>query len=175
MSIPVLLAIAIVAVVMLKSRSDRGAESGDFVAVESALPTEGSDRPDAAAGPSQSSEVGDEASADAAAFVGGPPAGAAAITGRPRLVDLGSDKCIPCKMMAPILTQLTEDYAGVMDVEVIDVRKDRTAARRYGIRVIPTQIFYGSDGRELFRHQGFYSREEILGKWAELGVELPGR
>ena len=90
----------------------------------------------------------------------------------PRLVDLGSDKCVPCKMMAPILDQLTDEFAGRMTVEVIDVRKDRQAAGRYGIRVIPTQIFYDAAGQERFRHQGFYSREEILAKWRELGIDL---
>ena len=37
---------------------------------------------------------------------------------------------------------------------------------------MPTQIFYDSSGKELFRHEGFYSKEDILGKWNELGVDL---
>ena len=99
-----------------------------------------------------------------------PAAEAAAL---PRLLDLGADKCVPCKMMAPILEELKETYAGTMTVEFIDVWKDPSAARPYGIKVIPTQIFFAADGTELFRHEGFYSREEILAKWRELGVELP--
>ncbi len=90
----------------------------------------------------------------------------------PRLVDLGADKCIPCKMMAPILEELGRDYTGRFDVVFIDVWKDRDQARAYGVQLIPTQIFYGSDGRELYRHQGFYSREEILAKWQELGFDF---
>jgi thioredoxin 1 len=38
--------------------------------------------------------------------------------------------------------------------------------------VIPTQIFYDADGRDLFRHVGFFAKEDILAKWKELGVEL---
>jgi thioredoxin 1 len=38
--------------------------------------------------------------------------------------------------------------------------------------MIPTQIFYGADGRELARHEGFMSREEILAQWKAVGVEL---
>ncbi len=90
----------------------------------------------------------------------------------PRLVDVGAGKCIPCKAMAPILDQLRVDYAGRMDVVFVDVWKNPAAAEPYGIQMIPTQIFYGADGRELARHQGFMSREEILAQWKAVGVEL---
>lgn len=92
--------------------------------------------------------------------------------GRPRLVDLGADKCIPCKMMAPILTELTKEYAGQLDVVFIDVWKKPGEGKAYAIQVIPTQIFYDATGKERFRHEGFYSKKEILGKWSELGVKL---
>ncbi len=90
----------------------------------------------------------------------------------PRLVDLGADKCIPCKMMAPILEDLKQTYAGKMDVVFIDVWENPAAAKPYGIKVIPTQIFYDAAGRELFRHEGFFGKEDILAKWKELGVGL---
>ena len=93
----------------------------------------------------------------------------------PRLLDLGADKCVPCKMMAPILDEMKAEFAGVMTVEFVDVWKNPAAAEPYGIKLIPTQIFFAPDGTELFRHEGFYSREDILAKWAELGYELPGR
>jgi len=90
----------------------------------------------------------------------------------PRLVDLGADKCIPCKMMAPILTALEKEYAGQLNVEFIDVWKNRGAGDRYRIQLIPTQIFFDANGKELFRHEGFYAKKDILAKWAELGVAL---
>lgn len=90
----------------------------------------------------------------------------------PRLVDLGADKCIPCIMMAPILEELKKEYAGTFNVEFIDVWKNPDAGRKYGIRIIPTQIFFDASGKELSRHEGFFSREDILLKWKELGVEL---
>ena len=92
----------------------------------------------------------------------------------PRLLDLGAGRCIPCKLMAPILEELKRQYAGRLEVEFIDVWKDPEAGRRYGIRLIPTQIFYDASGREVFRHEGFMSRDAILGKWAELGTDLSG-
>lgn len=97
---------------------------------------------------------------------------ASASAALPKLLDLGADRCIPCKMMAPILEELDEEYAGQLEVDFIDVWKNREAALKYDINSIPTQIFYAADGRELFRHAGFYSKAEILAKWKELGVEL---
>ena len=101
--------------------------------------------------------------------------GAMATSRLPRLVDLGSDKCIPCKQVAPILEELRAEYRGALVVEFIDVWKDPKAGEPYGIRVIPTQVFIDADGQERFRHEGFFAKEAILAKWAELGVALPER
>jgi thioredoxin 1 len=90
----------------------------------------------------------------------------------PRLIDLGADKCIPCKMMAPILEELKVEYRGRFEVDVIDVWKKPEAGRQWRIRVIPTQIFIDQSGKELYRHEGFFSKEYILKKWKELGVDV---
>jgi len=90
----------------------------------------------------------------------------------PRLVDLGAGKCIPCKAMAPILEGLKAEYAGRMEVQFIDVWKDPDAARPYDIRIIPTQVFQGADGKELARHEGFMAKDEILARWKAVGVNL---
>ena len=90
----------------------------------------------------------------------------------PRLVDLGADKCIPCKTMAPILIDMKTHYADQLRVDFIDVWKNPDEGKKYGIRMIPTQIFFNAQGQELFRHEGFYSKEGILTKWRELGVTL---
>ncbi len=100
------------------------------------------------------------------------PTTAPAVARIPRLVDIGAGRCIPCKEMAPILEQLRVEYAGRLDVQFIDVWQNPRAAEPYGIRMIPTQIFFGADGRELDRHEGFMARAEILARWKALGVEL---
>lgn len=92
--------------------------------------------------------------------------------GRPTLIDLGAGTCIPCKEMAPILEDLKAGYAGRMDVHFVDVHQDPDLISIYKIRVIPTQVFYDAAGKELFRHEGFFSKEDILAKWRELGVNL---
>ena len=88
----------------------------------------------------------------------------------PKLLDLGSKHCIPCKMMAPILEELKKEYAGQFDVEFVDVNEKENApiAEKYGIDTIPTQIFLDANGKELFRHVGFFPKEKILEKWKEL-------
>ena len=106
------------------------------------------------------------------AALAGPPADAGSRAALPRLVDLGAGKCIPCKKMAPILEELKKEYAGRMEVEFIDVWKNPEAGKAFGVEMIPTQIFYDASGTELFRHTGFYGKEDILDKWKELGVEL---
>ncbi len=90
----------------------------------------------------------------------------------PRLVDLGAGKCIPCKMMAPILESLKAEQAGKLEVVFIDVWENPGAGEPYGIKMIPTQIFYDASGQELFRHEGFFAKEDILAKWKALGVAL---
>ncbi len=93
----------------------------------------------------------------------------------PRLVDLGAGKCIPCKQMAPILEELKQEFADRLQVEFIDVWEHPKAGEVYQIRMIPTQIFYDATGKERFRHEGFFSREDILGKWKEFGIDLAGK
>lgn len=90
----------------------------------------------------------------------------------PRLLDLGATKCVPCKMMKPILDELKSAYAGKLDVVFIDVWENEGAGRQYGISSIPTQIFFNEAGKELYRHEGFMAKADILAKWKELGFNL---
>lgn len=93
-------------------------------------------------------------------------------SGLPRLVDLGADKCVPCVAMAPILAELEKEYAGRFEVEFIDVWKHREEAARYGVQMIPTQIFYDGAGKELHRRSGFIGKEDILATWKKLGYDF---
>ena len=90
----------------------------------------------------------------------------------PVLLELGSKGCPPCRRMMPILNQLKAEYAGKFEIRYIDVWANRAEGTKYGVRAIPTQIFFDSSGRELFRHVGFYSKKDILNTWNRLGVKL---
>jgi len=93
------------------------------------------------------------------------------VKGMVTMVDLGAKKCIPCKMMAPILERLEKVYAGRAAIVFLDVWEDPKPAHRFGISGIPTQIFFDKKGKEVFRHLGFLSEEEIVRKLRDMGVK----
>ena len=90
-------------------------------------------------------------------------------SGLPRLVDLGSESCVPCRMMQPELELLRTTMEGSLEVVFIDVNQDRNAASSYRIRVIPTQIFFSPEGVELARHEGYIDAEGMLRIFREHG------
>lgn len=89
----------------------------------------------------------------------------------PRMVDIGAKKCIPCKKMAPILAELREAYAGRADVVFIDVWERPQDADAYRFELIPTQIFFDTAGREVWRHEGFLDKPEIVAQFRRMGVD----
>lgn len=96
----------------------------------------------------------------------------------PKLVELGAGKCVACKRMKPIIEQLDKEYADRLEVLSLDVIQQADEAAAYHWRLIPTQVFVGADGEELWRHIGYISKKDILAKWKELGVDLsqaPGK
>ncbi len=86
------------------------------------------------------------------------------------MLELGSVGCIPCESMKPVMARLRESYNGKLDVIFIDVKKDHDAGRRFGVYMIPTQVFLDKTGREFHRHVGFYSYEEIAAMLKETGI-----
>lgn len=91
-------------------------------------------------------------------------------SGLPRFVEVGADSCVPCKMMQPILDEMREEYDGELEVVMADVWKNPELGEKYGVRSIPTQIIYDAEGDEVFRHMGFWAKEEIDAKLKELGI-----
>lgn len=116
--------------------------------------------------------------------------------GVPFVIDFGSDSCIPCKEMAPVLETLHEEFQGKAIVHFVDVWKNQTAAIDFPVSVIPTQVFYNADGtpfipseelsgeieftfysaktnnEHLFTvHQGGVTEEQMRKIFAEMGVE----
>ena len=90
------------------------------------------------------------------------------------MLDLGAHKCIPCKMMAPIIAELQKEYKGRASIIFIDVWEHREQAQRYGIRGIPTQIFYDKEGKEVGRHLGFLEKKSIVATFDKLDVPKEG-
>ena len=93
------------------------------------------------------------------------------IKGMVTMIDLGAKKCVPCKMMAPILEKMEKQYDGKAAIVFIDVWENKAQATKYGVRAIPTQIFYDETGKETYRHVGFLSEKAIVGILQSMGVK----
>jgi thioredoxin 1 len=92
------------------------------------------------------------------------------VKGMATMVDLGANECIPCKMMVPVMEKVKKKYKGKAAIIFIDVWKDKAPAKRFGIRAIPTQIFFDKEGKEIYRHEGFMSEAEIDRVFSKMGV-----
>lgn len=91
----------------------------------------------------------------------------------PRLVNLKTESCIQCKRMIPILAELERQFAGKFVTYTFDIDKTPQAGMSFGtIRILPTLIFFDQAGRELYRFEGYMSKNEILERWRHLGVTL---
>jgi len=95
------------------------------------------------------------------------------VKGHVTMIDLGAKKCIPCKMMAPIMVKMEKVYEGKAQIVFIDVWENRDQAPRFKIRAIPTQIFFNKKGEEVYRHVGFLDEKSIVEQLTKMGVEKP--
>ncbi|MFC2010358.1 thioredoxin family protein [Chloroflexota bacterium] len=91
--------------------------------------------------------------------------------GRPTLAEFGRGICIPCKEMKPILEELSVEYKGELNVVIVEVDDNVDLTRQFGIMMIPTQIFFDYDGKEVFRHVGFYPKQDIITQLRIIGIE----
>jgi thioredoxin 1 len=78
-------------------------------------------------------------------------------------IELGSVRCIPCRMMQPVMKSIEEKYGDQVKIVFYDVwtQEGQPYASHYGIRLIPTQVFLDKNGKEFFRHEGFFPEAEI--------------
>lgn len=89
----------------------------------------------------------------------------------PMVLDFGRGICIPCKQMKPILEELMKEYQGKAIIRIIDIDNEPELTQKSRIRLIPTQIFIDSDGKEIYRHEGFMEKAALIEKLKELGVK----
>jgi len=86
------------------------------------------------------------------------------------MLELGSVGCIPCEQMKPVMEKLRTNYKGKLEVFFVDVRKDRENGRRFGVAMIPTQVFLDKNGKEFHRHIGFFGYDEIVPVLKKAGI-----
>lgn len=93
--------------------------------------------------------------------------------GLPRLIDLSTSNCPACKAILPHIEQLKADYAGVLDVEVVDVWADQAMGQKYGVRYVPTLVLLDAEGEVLERREGFMPLEDLTTLVESHGISRP--
>lgn len=93
----------------------------------------------------------------------------ALLDGKPVLVDFGSNKCIPCRQLRPILKDIAQEFSGKANVLIIDVFQYQGLARQHRINLIPTLVFFDARGKETFRRSGVWDKTSIARKLKEAG------
>jgi thioredoxin 1 len=86
------------------------------------------------------------------------------------MLELGSVGCIPCEQMKPVMDKLMTSYKDRLEVYFVDVKKDNADKRRFGVYMIPTQVFLDKNGKEFHRHVGFYAYDEITPALKKAGL-----
>ena len=88
-------------------------------------------------------------------------------------IELGSVKCIPCQKMEPVLDSIRKKYPTDVKVIFYDVwtPAGKPFASQYKIKSIPTQVFLDANGKEYFRHVGYFSEEEVIKILKQKGVK----
>ena len=81
-------------------------------------------------------------------------------TGKPVLLEVGSDSCHSCQIMGKLLYTVKQEHPNY-PIYFVNVKKEREAAFKLKIQMIPTQIVIGKDGKEAYRHVGILTKEEL--------------
>lgn len=85
------------------------------------------------------------------------------------LVDFYADWCGPCKMVAPILEQLNDEYQGKLNIIKVDVDAEQALAQRYSIMSIPTLMLF-KDGNVVGQVLGFQAKPMLKQFIAKAGI-----
>lgn len=80
--------------------------------------------------------------------------------GKPYFLEIGSDSCHSCQIMGRMLYKVVQKHPGY-NIHFINVKKERYAAYELGVRMIPTQIIYDKNGKEVYRHIGVLGNDEL--------------
>ena len=94
--------------------------------------------------------------------------GAAPAPGKPALYEFGAGYCASCKDMEKIMAELKTTHSDQVELRLVYVDKEKPLFEQYKIMLIPTQVFLDASGKEVDRHIGPLTKEEVLKKLKEL-------
>jgi thioredoxin 1 len=94
--------------------------------------------------------------------------GAAPASGKPALYEFGAGYCVSCKEMEKVMAELKKSHSDQVEFRMIYVDKEKPLFEQYKIMLIPTQVFLDASGKEVDRHMGVLTKEEVLKKLKEL-------
>jgi len=86
------------------------------------------------------------------------------------MIEFGGRHCIPCRKMQPVLSELAKEHGNSIVIANVFVQEQMELGRQYKVRLIPTQVIFDKEGKEIFRHTGFWEKSEVLAKWKELKI-----
>lgn len=88
-------------------------------------------------------------------------------------IELGSVRCIPCQQMQSVMKSIKEKFPKQVNVVFYDVwtPEGKPFGQQYAIQVIPTQVFLDENGKEFYRHEGYFPEEELVKVLKTKGVK----
>ncbi|MCL5105593.1 MAG: thioredoxin family protein [Armatimonadetes bacterium] len=89
----------------------------------------------------------------------------------PVFLELGATWCGACRSMVPVINDLKKEYKGKVNFQYIDIDKDKTAVKKYKIDAIPVLVFFDKNGKQVYKHVGALSKDEIRKQFAKMGIK----
>lgn len=94
----------------------------------------------------------------------------ALVNGKPTLAEFGGTNCVPCKSMWSILDELAKEYEGKLNIVIVDVAKHQELADKYGVRMIPEQLYFDANGQVITRHLGAATKDDMYIQLEKIGI-----
>jgi thioredoxin 1 len=91
-------------------------------------------------------------------------------SGRYSFIEFGGRSCIPCRRMQPLLSELNEQICTSVNIYNVYLEDDPSLARDFRIQLIPTQIIFDKDGKEIFRHVGYWEKMALNTELRKMGI-----
>jgi thioredoxin 1 len=94
-------------------------------------------------------------------------------SGRPAVYEFGAGYCISCKEMEKVMAELKTTLGDKVEFRMVYADKEKDLFQQYKVMLIPTQVFLNAEDKEVDRHMGALTKEQVLAKLKELKLIGP--